>query len=461
MADPPIKTLRVADLLLDLGNARLGDPSRSQQEAAQALAAQQNTKLVRLAEHIVANGTDPTALVAVVPVKGQRSSYKVLEGNRRVVALQALDTPELVMPALSSSLARRLLKASEKFAERPIERIPCVVFDREDEAHRWVRLRHLGELGGAGLVGWDANEQDRYDARHGGERRPAGQILDFVIRFGSLSREARESKRGVITTVERLLGTPAVRSLLGLKVKDRKVVAEFEAETTALVLTRVVEDLKRGTITVGDVYTKQNQIDYVTRILAEVGATPRNMDQPVRLDDWTEGKVPARIPQAKSKRRRSTTIRKTVIPAATDLSIDNVRIAAIFRELRTLDAELYTNACSVLLRVFLELSIDALLEEDRVISDDEMRRDKLAKRMKTAADHLRSKQMISASMHKAVHAIANRSHSVLGVSVPTFNLYVHNSYVFPQKQELFSAWDEIAPFTGKLWGYLAGSANRA
>src|SRR5687768_2672150 len=91
----------VADLLLDADNPRLVGDMTTQQETALALTQQQGDNIVRLAADIVRFGIDPTALLAVVPTGDRRKRYKAIEGNRRLLALRALDTPSLITPVLS------------------------------------------------------------------------------------------------------------------------------------------------------------------------------------------------------------------------------------------------------------------------------------------------------------------------------------------------------------------------
>lgn len=76
----------LTDLLLDMSNARLGEEQSSQQQVYLTLGKQQGKRLISLAEDIIANGTDPTNLPAVVATDDRRRRYKVIEGNRRVLA---------------------------------------------------------------------------------------------------------------------------------------------------------------------------------------------------------------------------------------------------------------------------------------------------------------------------------------------------------------------------------------
>jgi hypothetical protein len=104
----------------------------------------------------------------------------------------------------------------------------------------------------------------------------------------------------------------------------------------------------------------------------------------------------------------------------------------------------------VLLRVFVELSVDHLLEDKSLMSEQEIRSKPLKKRLKVATKHLKDQGAIPAALQRALDSLAD-GQSVLAPGLPTFNQYVHNKYSFPKPSELYAAWDELAPFMEKLW----------
>lgn len=153
---PQTQSIPVVDLLLDQENARLGATQTSQQAVYLALAKLLKGKFVVLAQHIVDNGLDPMALPAVVATDAGR--YRVLEGNRRVLALKALETPSIVKGGLPPAEQRKLELLAANYAEGPLDEIDCAVFDREEDAYPWIELRHTRAHLGASLESWDANE---------------------------------------------------------------------------------------------------------------------------------------------------------------------------------------------------------------------------------------------------------------------------------------------------------------
>src|SRR2546430_899817 len=104
------RTISLADLLVDTSNARLPKEHVSQQEALLAVANEEKGRLIRLIEGIHLHGLDPLRPMAVRPGAEGSGKYVVVEGNRRLTALKALESPGVIEPALDSKLQRRLTK---------------------------------------------------------------------------------------------------------------------------------------------------------------------------------------------------------------------------------------------------------------------------------------------------------------------------------------------------------------
>jgi hypothetical protein len=434
----------IADLLLDSGNARLRDEQVNQQSTAISLARQQGPRLVNLAEDIVREGLDPTTLPAVIPTRDQKKRYVVLEGNRRLLALKALETPSLVAPALDSSAQKRLNRLSETYSDDPIESLWCVLFPSEDEARHWIELRHTGQNEGVGLVEWGADEKDRFQARHG-TRSPAGQALDFVEKHGSLSEAAQKSPTGIITSLTRLLNTPEVRERLGVEQIQGQLYSPFPAKEVAKGLTKIVEDLKTGTVRVGDIYHGEERREYAKSLSKKDLPDPRTKSEKlVALSDLSSAPPPQK---ERRRKKKPPGERTSLIPRDCHLEIDPPRINSIYNELLSLNIEQYPNACSVSLRVFVELSVDHYVQSKGLAGKQT---DPLAKKMKTVAGDLRRKGLINQQLEMAIRRVADGS-MLLAASTVTFNQFVHNRYVYPKPTELRSAWDELQPFMEKVW----------
>jgi hypothetical protein len=449
---PEIVDIQLSDLLIDTRNARLKTEQPTQQSALLAIAAQQGGRLIKLAADIVDNGLDPTTLAAVVPTPDQKKRYIVIEGNRRIVALKALETPSLVAPALDSAGQKRLNTLSRRYAQKPFALVKCVLFESEAEAAHWITLRHTGQNEGIGLVEWGADEKDRYAARHG-RRSPAGQIFDFLEKHGESIEAANTPRKGIITSLTRLINTPKVREQLGIELTGGDVLSWFPAAEIAKALTRIVEDLKAKRVKVGDIYYEQDRISYAHSLAPkDLPDSATRYDSPKLLADTGDitpgSKKSSRRPKAGKKQKKSD--RTALIPKACQLNISPPRVNAIYNELLTLSVDLYPNACSVALRVFVELSVDHHIEQYSLMTEKDRRSTHLAKRLRIVAADLGGKGRISSQLETAIQKVAD-SQFILAASTMTFNQYVHNQYVFPKATELKVAWDELQPFMEKLW----------
>ncbi|MFB2597478.1 hypothetical protein ACEXQE_06785 [Herbiconiux sp. P17] len=440
----------IADMLLDTKNARLGQEQASQQATALALASQQGRRLVKLAESIIEKGLDPAQLPVVVATADRKRRYTVIEGNRRILSLKALDTPTLVQSALQPADFKRLVALAGQFSQSPIDEVHCVLFDagEEDLAYEWVLTRHAGAQDGAGLVEWDSNEKDRFAARHGahGTRNYAGQVIDFLTQIDGSSTSATR----IATNVQRLLKSEYVREKLGLDRVDGELVSKYPKDEVAKGLRRIAEDLRSRRIKVPDIYDDAQRRKYIDGFASTDLPNPKSrLSGSVKLTELPSGKA-APVTPKKKPRPKQKAPRTTVAASDANMNPQSPRINEIFNELVSLSAETHPNAGSVLLRVFLELTVDDYLAANNLMSEQDRRSKPLARRIKDVSDHLASVGAIDNGLKTAVHKVADSQHG-FAAGVSTFNQYVHNKYVYPKPSELRTSWDELQPFLEAVW----------
>ncbi len=213
----------------------------------------------------------------------------------------------------------------------------------------------------------------------------------------------------------------------------------------------MVEDLKTERIKVGDIYKKEDRVAYAKSFSVNDSPAPATrLEEPKPLGSREGGKQASIKSKQAAKPKKPQAERIATIPKACQLNVVQPRIKGIYDELLRLDADAYPNACSVSLRVFLELSVDHYSERYQIITDDQRRNWPLARRMKEVAKDLRNKGAINAQLEIAVQKMAD-SDFILAATIMLFNQYVHNKYIFPKATELKAAWDELQPFMEKLW----------
>lgn len=456
MQDTPFQqVISVAQLRLDTQNPRLPDIEDNQRDATRAMVEAQKNKVVALARHLVGNGPNPASLPIVMPSEDGDETYVVLDGNRRVVALKLLQDPALGEGILSSGDLNRLRQLSDRFSSNPITDISCVVVADGDEADKWIELIHRGEQQGAGLVEWDGQVAARYDARKGEEPFEL-RVLDFVGERATLSEATREridSGRFPITSLGRLLNTPYVRGKLGIEKDAGKALTYHPDDEVLKGLTRVIEDIGNRTITVSDIKSQAQRIQYINSFEAtELPDPATKMDTPEPLGE-AESKKKAERSTKPAGKRSAPARRRTLIPKSCILTIAQPRINRLYHELKRLRIDSFPNAGAVLLRVFVELSVVHYLEHEKGWPEQQIRGSSLAQKLTATANDLVQKGMMTSGQVAPIHKAAG-GQTLLASSVRTMHCYVHSKHFSPTASELTIAWDDLQPFLENLWSML-------
>lgn len=435
-----IQPINPADLLVDEMNPRLQQPNAGQNKAQEALARVLGKKLVVLAKDIVSHGLNPTDLPIVMPQPGNSTRHIVLEGNRRLVALRALETPDVFSGALDPKTLKQLRQASKEYLANPIDEALCFVVAERDEARHWIELRHTGENGGAGVLTWGSDESSRFKDRGG--RLPV-QALNFLQHSGALDDETR--RKVPSTTLERLLDTPEVRSRLGLELRSGELHMLGNPQRVARALRHVVEDLVSKRWKVSALYTAAQRKDYAKKLPSSVAVPhthPSGGGAPLQAGGAGAAKSSKSGILVTTGRKRDR-----LIPRDCVLNITAQRLKDIERELRKLSLEKHTNAVSVLFRVFIELSADHYHQEHATGVHENV---SLDRKMEGAMNDLTAKGKLTAQQAKPVKTAIQRE-SFLAPSVLMLHQYIHNRHISPAPGDLRAYWDSLQPFVTALW----------
>ena len=435
-----ILQLAPADLLLDSENPRLSKPNTGQIQTLHAIAKLLQRKLSTMAGDIVQHGVDPSTIPFVVRLSGSPTRYMVLEGNRRLAAIRALENPESVAPVVKGTVLSKLRRFSREYQRNPLDVIPCVVVKDRDEARHWIELRHTGLNDGAGTMPWGSDEATRFRAR---SRPPEihSQALDFLSQRGDLSQEQRTKLP--VTSFKRLLGTPQVRARLGLELIAGALSVLADTDKIATGLMYVINDLASGRIKTADIYTQHDRREYARKLPREVIVAPT-------LSSGQGAPLLASATTAKTKaaRARKTTERAKLIPTSCVLDIVSRRVNDIENELRKLSLNDHTNAVGVLFRVFIELSVDSYLGDHP--SPGVHEKSALQRKMKAVADHLVGNGKLTRKQREPVSRACQRD-SFLAPSIDLMHTYVHNENAFPAPGDLRAHWDNLEPFLAAIW----------
>ena len=276
----------------------------------------------------------------------------------------------------------------------------------------------------------------------------------MVTERGGLTSEqrAKVADKFPTSTLQRFIEDRKVRKALGLDVKKGKLVTELPADEVLKPLKRIVIDLATKQRQVGSLMKTEQMLEYVNSFtkkdspdLTKARGTERTVDE-IPIVEFSKGKP------APSRRKPDPSDRKEVVPRGCQLNVTDNRISQIYKELRTLKLVDARNAIAVLLRVFLELSVDHFLENNGgslTYKDGTRERfKKLDKKLAEVVDLL-----VSMGVRRTTFAMVIRSLSVetSPMNIELFHLYVHDRFAAPSPERLTAAWDHAQPLFEKIW----------
>ncbi|MEM1095681.1 MAG: hypothetical protein AAGJ10_13860 [Bacteroidota bacterium] len=457
--------IELSQLRADPNNYRLPDHQTSQRDAFHSMARAQGSKLIALAEHIVNNGLNPTQKLIAIKDDDERDQYIIYDGNRRLTALRALETPSLIEDELSSKDAAKLKSLAQRYAGNEIQQVPCVVFESTEQADKWLDLIHDGESGGAGTVKWKSLQIQRRNSRRAGPAEHI-QVLDFVRHHGALSDEvAQQIDDGSYpqSTLLRVLSTPHVRVKLGIEYKDKKVYSLYPPEEVLKGLTKVVDDIGSRRVQASrdlnfapdrkryiDAFHPEDLPTSSTRIDAiEIGLSEPNK---LELQDGkeSEGSPGTPEPDPPPVQNPRSSSRRKLIPTTVTLTIPDRRINDIFLELkRQLVVADSPNAVAVLMRVLLELSADAYIARNGIKGLKKGEKALLHLKIDAIAKYMKDQGVFVKEQLEPIRRAVNNVNDPN--SIRTMHGYVHNRRFSPGPDDLKAMWDSLEFFFRALW----------
>lgn len=458
--------IKISNLSLDLQNPRY-EVQKSQSEALNTMADDQKDKLLALLRDIIENGLNPSDLPIVMPDPKKDKGYIVLEGNRRIAALKLLKKPEIVV---EKKLQAKYRKLHDKHKDFKLKTVECLVVGSREEANLWIERKHEGEMEGIGTIRWTTVQKSRFLSNKSGKDFVILQLIDFMKIIGENDDEFQSQlQKTKATNLERLLGTPEVRARLGLDYNNGLYSSRILPEEAFRGLKAIIKRLSRSDFNVKSIYLKDDRLSFLNDIPdEELPDLSKKSDTSWLLKDYnskgqrlkTETSETDKNPSvrqdnqdSKNEDQSRPTSRDTFVPKDLLLPISNERINRLFAELKQLSHNQYPNVCSVLMRVFIELSVDCYLEQfnllrDGVVSGANDSRD-LRQKTNTVIQHLASNKYLDDTLAKGIRTEFNKTQSLF--SIDTLNAYVHNNNFNPIPETLMYSWDNIEPFVVAIW----------
>lgn len=478
--------LKLANLFLDLGNPRYEEQA-NQAEALNTIATAQGDKLLALLRDIIEHGLNPSELLIVAPMESERgggkNSHVVLEGNRRVAAMKLLRNPNILR---DEKLKNKYVKLHDNFKDKLPKQIDCIVL-KPAEARLWIERKHEGELGGVGVVAWDSVQKDRFNKKNSHKDSRALQLIDFMK---SLCNDDDDFKAKVDkigpTNFDRLFSTPEVRYKVGLDVKNGMFVAYHSPEEIIRGLRSVVKHMSKSSFSVDDIYYRDDRVKFIAKvgkdgelpdenardektwILREyqsrqgnISGTDKGKDNDNQNQNENGGKNGNHKGGGTAGEQRPT-MRETLIPSNLTLTIPNERINRLFVEMKSLDLNGTPNICAVMMRVFVEWSIDCFLETFDVKGEKQLNPEthrSIKGKFNDVVAKMKTLHVAHPDYYKGMEtAFSEEASSIF--SFHTLNAYVHNNFFNPIPSELMLSWDNAQPFIEALWKAVSENQNK-
>ncbi|MCP1103485.1 hypothetical protein M2454_002531 [Aequitasia blattaphilus] len=243
----------------DVYNFRF-DPVKDEAEALKTMVNRFPSKVYNLTKSILDNGgIDPSILPNIVPYEKGSSEYVVMEGNRRITALKIIKNISVIS---KTSHYKKFEKLLDKY---DLTRIPdtyyCAMYEEKEDTYFWTYLRHAGELGGEGLVGWGALDIDRFRI---GTKQAEPNISYYIVNYLRDNTQYQFDNLRFTTTLKRIVDSSVGKSYYGLGIVDEKLSFSNDVHETTEKICLLIDNLvnksitSRNTNTVSDI---QNWID--------------------------------------------------------------------------------------------------------------------------------------------------------------------------------------------------------
>lgn len=145
------KYIEVEKLTLDAYNPRLPKSMHNSSDSEIITYLLREESTLELMQAIAENGFFEGEQLLVVPIGEDK--YKVIEGNRRLTSVKLLN--DYTLASVKKELVKQIRE--EAASKLPIDKLPCLIFDKEEEIRKYLGFRHV-----TGIKAWGHSEKARY-----------------------------------------------------------------------------------------------------------------------------------------------------------------------------------------------------------------------------------------------------------------------------------------------------------
>ena len=426
MSQPQKKDVNISDMLLNHNNPRF-EPVKDQKAALKIMLEKKEPEIKELAQDIINHGINPTKNILVV--KSTDSKFLVLEGNRRIISLILLNNP---IKTKDKNLRKFFQNLKDANSDKIPKNISCILFKNASDADHWIRLEHTGKNKGAGVDEWNHEQKKRF--------LPDTSKHILVLDFAASNKISTNDVK--LTNLQRLLSTPYVRDAVGISF-DNGELNLIKPES------QVKKNIKK-------VFTKMSEKDFKVKDIYAYEQRKEWIDNALDFENNSETREDkTNSSKNKTKTRRKSTDRRSLIPSDCNLIIRASRINDIFLELRDSlslqGAKATPNAVAVLFRVFLEVSIDSYLKDKMNKKLDQNMT--IVQKIKSVAENMQQNNIATKDQLRAIqHTSATSTKDILHIQ--RFHEYAHSGIIQPDSASLKAKWNNLQKFFEILWNDL-------
>jgi hypothetical protein len=456
----------VTSLSLDSKNPRLPELGHEASQPEIIAELIRHEAVLDLARDISRFGYFPTEIVVCIEEAG---GLVVVEGNRRLASLKLLLNPD---SAPVEHIAK--FKKLGKDAVTLPKQIRVVVAPSRSAAAPLIMNRHTK----TDIRRWEPIQQARYIQSLLDSGAALDQLPDFTgFRRGDLVEKLRtktmydianmlplsaamkdivsDPRRFNASTLERVIETPRLREFLGIEFDDEGgIIGKVHPEDFKRAYQRIVEDIVNGKVDTRIINKKAGVSRYLKRI---ADAAPNRGG--AFTSDSLLGKRGGDAPKRALRRKKTKAKRTRLIARTFKCYLDLPRIHDVLEELHRLDVAEFENAVGILLRIFIELTINHYLESVGNMNPLVKRLDKQGKKPNTWSPSLRQMLNEVLTNDPIVNQIPRQARKALNkavhdddhpLSLDGMDQFAHNPYDAPNTKQLFQMWSQFEDLMGLM-----------
>jgi hypothetical protein len=394
--------------------------------------------------------------------------FIVLEGNRRVASLKLLETPAL---ADGTVVERPFRQMAKKYHQNPVHDLEVRVFPSRADARPWIRRRHMPSASGVGLQRWKPPAKARA-MRDEGEAAPRFlAVMEFLDDGSEAWAEIESALDNRWTTVDRVLNSSSMPKILGVTIHPRSGKVEFENGNIGAgkaLLQRILTVMANPTFEFADIEKATDREKFIggfsdlsVKRVARDGHQP---SKPARKD--SKAAPGARPDVSQSRPLKDSKARETLAPKSGSrmLRVENARLNGLYRECRLIKVKDHENAAAFLLRVFIELSSEALLAAkhvqipNRLQKEGKQRWGDIGIPIAVKVEHVANFLDTSGKGKNFQQArLAAQPTARSPYSIHTLHGYFHNLKLIPEASEIKGAWDSWEAYLHEVHSALSPS----